>query len=1642
MKKTILFFALLFAAFTAFAQGKLVATYHAESYSSSFSSHEEDRTRIAEIYRSAKQPAGEMPRLPVHKWVKIFDPKNQKLVGTLRLVRLRMANRYSFQYDSSFVLVLHDEYVKQTIAFDNNTKTLTISDSNNIKTKDYRFNFGAPKSTCTVRSFYNNGKTQTEKTYESADFLSIFSPSNEEYDNSLLETLLPTLADHNKIHVAEYFYNGKPYWAADIYEIPDENSYFYKNITMYDSLGKKQNSALYYNPKNELSDKNGVWFSFQNNGKIDQINDYSQKPNCFVSTTYALDGKTIVRKEYKYYHEKTGKDFIEITAKSAAKKRSMFTKEEEKEEEKDEYKALKSDFTYLETEEKTPLWEIKKDENGKLSSIDIFQPSYSALTWAAKICPPTAPFVLEGNYVNGIIPDGEHRIYSPDSTGKKKALLAVINFKNGAPHGKAVSLNEQGDTLASAIYADAKIIYNKYYKTFLHTYYPREFLLDSIETIKKGIDKRAIISQKKQQQAYKNAKKTANKPAPIWQRDSIYVINPTSSYQNGRWVESLNITFTIKEQLTPDSNSSVRVRSFNADKTMYFRYKKQTKELDSVYTEMDEKGKIICRFDPEKHSYKSIRYENWGNRNFYHLLHDNPSFAYMTWEMPNDSVRISSYYMQEDSLDEPMLRYRTVDSFAYTPSFRQKYRNMSFYPNLHLTEKELKYQSYASHDLFSVKPDIKNLNPAYTTTMYEYSPETSKLFKKRHGKDLVFYDENEKPIAKNANGVYEKEIVYFYYAKKDYEKKTNYYDANGNKKREVVDYLANNKKDTEKKEIVTEDIVKRETLFENNQAVSFRNYTKNGQFSVKKWLNTATNMITDTAYSYDRRAMQIRQTSLKYPKSEYGANNSDDSLNLITLQRYYIDSTGKKTLVLTINQDKDSNYTAKTWYLSQKPRTEQAFYFKNNFKLSDFATNTLFKQKIDVNKLTAIDFNNPNYFVQFWENGNLNIQSTNSRLNGRGSGGLIMCSYDENGQIKAEVLGGKTFIYPYVDNKAECAWQNLPYQEGKFKNNRRVGEWRGYFRTNTKKLKYVINYDENGLLDGECRVYGDDSLLSSVKHFKKNKLDGDYIVYEANKTVNITNYKDSNAIANTKFDKKGKIIAKNKGSQLEDTWTDMAEYNPETGLLRTHHLIENQYNVDSVFDEKGVVKEITIKPINDDRTKFDYKKLATTISKHDSTGKWTTTIFKNGSHFVNTNPDYQAFLQKESEAEKMKLTDDDYDDKIFETKQVEVLKTQAISSEINAQIKAFKAIKLDTEPLKSLNIDDNFDEENFRSASGKMSTPNNMYGFKNRQFLTGSKLLLEDSLGHRFELKTKNKDINGVFATQTLVANPATASPVQFNEQFNGYDLSGSIIMRTALKNSVQALSFKQNSAINLSYPAALLHPETAPSENATFALAISGFDYCKTLPRAFTYSEVLEEYHKNYTKQQVLAKINALPSNEQEFFAMESSHFDFTQPYELKKTGVTIAPFYAKLVLGAPIVADDISMNLYYYTKKFIAPMFFPFHQTITNDNELRSDNFLKRSELRLLIQKAEIAIPINNEKKTLEAGNILIADNEINGCFIISKAEAENAAFIIDLEKYFAAKNIKIIKIDANFEKLHPNFDANIKKNKGDEVWFFVVK
>jgi hypothetical protein len=274
MQKLFFFLALFLVAAPAFAQSSTenkTKTYYARDLSSNLDA-DSDLPKILEIRRSPKQAAGQQPRLPVHKWVKVFDPSSQKLLATIRLLRVRMPYRYSYQYDSSFVLLLHSKEIYETFAFDDATKTLTHLDSTGLKTSSYTFQFGQGKNRCILRYFYKNGKISSEYIYEDDYFASAFS----NLDEDLNANISPSISDKMSKHITSYFYNGKPYWSADIItkNYNEDGDRFYKNMAIYDSTGKKLISSLYYNPQKPISEKQGVWLDFHTNGRLRSITDY------------------------------------------------------------------------------------------------------------------------------------------------------------------------------------------------------------------------------------------------------------------------------------------------------------------------------------------------------------------------------------------------------------------------------------------------------------------------------------------------------------------------------------------------------------------------------------------------------------------------------------------------------------------------------------------------------------------------------------------------------------------------------------------------------------------------------------------------------------------------------------------------------------------------------------------------------------------------------------------------------------------------------------------------------------------------------------------------------------------------------------------------------------------------------------------------------------------------------------------------------------------------------------------------------------------------------------------------------------------------------------------------------------------------
>ncbi|MDN3492477.1 toxin-antitoxin system YwqK family antitoxin [Winogradskyella bathintestinalis] len=111
--------------------------------------------------------------------------------------------------------------------------------------------------------------------------------------------------------------------------------------------------------------------------------------------------------------------------------------------------------------------------------------------------------------------------------------------------------------------------------------------------------------------------------------------------------------------------------------------------------------------------------------------------------------------------------------------------------------------------------------------------------------------------------------------------------------------------------------------------------------------------------------------------------------------------------------------------------------------------------------------------------------------------------------------------------------------KGKMNGKRFIGEWI-YYHKNSKEKMIVENYNKQGLLEGERKVYFKNGELAEIAHYKNGKLHGASKWFSENGTLlrQATHKDDHLEGKNTNYDAKGNITSEGNyiKSQKKGVW--------------------------------------------------------------------------------------------------------------------------------------------------------------------------------------------------------------------------------------------------------------------------------------------------------------------------------------------------------------------------------------------------------------------------------------------------------------------------------------------------------------------------
>jgi antitoxin component YwqK of YwqJK toxin-antitoxin module len=1037
----------------------------------------------------------------------IYDPQTSKLLTTIRrrkITWLGKADGYAhlcWLPDSSFVYAHSD---KQKISFDAPSQTINFWGKMNEKVRTIVFSL--PKDSSVLATlYYKNGKKHSTAVYNMKssgvgalqDFLysrvSIFDDfHNILYTNSENQNYTFYYPNGN------FYYNKKEWLYNEKTGTHDSTT-----IVMQDTMGAKIE-----NWDNKTQKQAGKRFSFHLNGQIESIESYFPDGSGFIETTQFEEvNKTATSRSLSCDAGSNGVSYKKGDG------NNMFLRET--------YNMGFNYFYFSNNSLQTPLFTIYTDTLGAYMDITL---TATDQKWQKKTCPPTPAPIVEG-WAKNIKPNGAVRVYYSDSLGAKKGLATLANFKNGLPDGIFVAFDKAGDTLASAVYTKGNLGYNKFYNLYLQTNFAGKYTADSIVKAQRAIDRRATKNHKIQHDWH--TKDARN----IWQRDTIIAGNVFSDGYNH--FKKINTIYVVKEQLTPDSNSLVRLTYWykNSPETPIstLLYHNTTKQIDSVALCFYSDSILHSQYNAFTHAYTTKGYSGTDS---------DPKHSYTIITMPSDSVRIT---LESANPSGSEFSLKMVDSFYHTPSFRTFVKNkllpQAFVStNYNAYEKALAdYKKNGKFPDFTceIRVEMPLQNPVYTTTngREDDADGEKKYFFSDPTHERVDVKAMEKNL-QNPTPLYQRNGVYYTKMWEPFEKK-NY---------------KNGLLEGEQKSFNPTDSTTVVTYYSKNKFLSDKVYNSKGRLvGISK--KTGKNRLLRQFFD-EKELIWIKEETF-FKDTDFSFYENDIFYSKVYAQ----DSIKGRYLAFELKKINDkpetNQYKVQSWYASGQPHILYAYFMTYNAVSS-------FLQKIKAPK--TAEYNTTKYlddllgevsaFALLHENGNLWQQGS------RVSRPMTVCEYDKNGKIMREVLpinaNGKGYEYPTDDQKESCAWEHLPIQEGKMQNGLRVGAWRAYYRTAAKKLNYTLNYDENGLLDGLVAEYDSTGLPLYGYYYKKGVKQPIYNVYKGKDLIEASFLDGNKTTAHKKWNTNGvcyESIYQKNGAQYT------INYFPNTNIVETKNIV-------------------------------------------------------------------------------------------------------------------------------------------------------------------------------------------------------------------------------------------------------------------------------------------------------------------------------------------------------------------------------------------------------------------------------------------------------------------------------------------------------
>jgi hypothetical protein len=1453
----------------------------------------------------------------------IFDPETQQIIAVIRgkaVACFGEKGSTSMLIDSSFVLKIPEG---DTYSFDAQTQILTAFDAENRKMYTWEYRFTAKDTAVIHTKYYIKGNIHSQTVFNKVkNYSSILNGTV--YDVPLSEALSP----HNSTQIlfTRYFPNSKTQEiATTTVKKVGANDRFQTRYTTYDSTGTLVANQV---KRKDIASKPNISISFSKYGQINYVKDEGMAyKNYTIRSDYDDSTGALTTRKFQYNEVLPYKIHY-----LSNKPDGFFRKETEYAE------VSESDIEVTTNSVVCPLFSIGKEAKGRLTYISLAAQNQK---WTHDACPAKPQYVVEGGY-DGILPDGAWRIYFVDTLGKKTHLAVAANFKKGLPDGACYALDAAKDTLASAVYRNGDLVYDKFADAFLFKKNYIQYLADSLKKMQhaRNLRNQPLIAQ--QHERYLADIKKDIHTKTLWQRDTIATkINVSDNYNKGEYLKIV----LIKEQFAPDSNSLVRLRYYFPDAPnvpmSVVRYHKKTKAIDSMAVLYNYKGNLLQGLDIQN----NILLESHVETDYYRNI------TYTSICLRNDSIRIKTTYTDETQKGIKSIR---TDSLAYTPTLRKAFadkRTFGFYfraVHLDFENNELagiinvnKYQNFR---LASIEHEQMSPIAVHQTTYY--AAENKPLYTETYDHRRLIYDADGATII---NTLGSNPQTWTGINKYTAEPSMIY-----------TEYYKNGKREGTWKEAYIDMDAYSLTVYENDFPISAVEYDYKHKITQESH-TIAANRLQTIHYNENQDTISIEIDSLSLNKDR----ETTETEHHLQAGKYYAqDSTGKRYLSASWQKISHSRFLLRTWYPSGAPQIVYA-YMPTAKSLSHLLLHE--DKPLNVDDRNLYNLETQGILVQH-ENGKLYIQ-------GIDASNEIACEYDENGNIQSEQVEdgySKAMRYPAANETASCHWESLPYQEGKIENGRRVGNWRGYFRNAKKQLQYQLNYDAEGNITGTVECYDTNGAHLATETYSDSKRNGLTTTYKNNQPDQIKLYKNGTLQQTQQLDSKGKVYSV-ETQQGTTQYTTVYHPNTQTPAHRTAKITNYvDFECDSVYNESGkLIKIIEKDGYISTQTSFDKGKTSITYALEYSSLK------ENQAAYLKA-----AATDGIDQNGHSNLTNNKYQDK----------------NKLLSGLKAFKYLKLPAATLSNFEIPTNAIEEDYDPVYDYDG--NNVFNYGNQPDshqeypynLSFPSYSLSDNFGQTLVLAPIKSDHLIVSLAADSIAESSMYKPIDI--QSPSYPSCGNA--RTISVAEAEFITLNKNKIITaivsagggvsttLRYPAALLHPINSP-EDAAFVCNMSRFRMVKTFPNYY------KQDHKTGSK---AAQVQAFAQQQQQayekIFTETSLHS--TQIYTIGNTNLDIIPTKFVLLNDTPRIADE---NEYARDGRTdFSYMRFPHHQTTDKQNTLLCDDFLQQKKFRTLCTDGYIrfapALP-----KLVALKNVLIDNQEINASFSFDTKDFDTKAF-----------------------------------------------